>query len=124
MSDTSLTISYLITSITNAANGMSTVVWSMSYADPVVDEARAGDKFKTADLSQGITSSDSGYDITVKVQANFENLAAPYFKAFAGRVRLAQDQSFANYLDGQTGDVSGFSVSVQKPMSGSVTVTG
>jgi hypothetical protein len=122
MADTSITVEYTITSITHTSNGLSTVVWSMSHDGTALEEDRTGDKFKTADLSTGISSTDSDYDKGVKVQRNFEDIASPYFKSFAVRVRLAQDQSFANYLDDQTGEVGSLSTS-DKPIKGTVIVS-
>ena len=110
MSDASITISYEITTITNNANGMSTVAWEMSEALTALTEVRAGDNFKTASLANGVVSQDSDYDKLTKLQANFEDAALPYFQAFAKRVRLAQDQSFTDLLETQTGDVEGLSV--------------
>jgi len=123
MPDSSLTIDYTITSITNSADGLSTIVWSMSHTGTSLDEDRTGDKFRTEDLTANIeTSTDDGSTKIAKVQANFENLAVPYFKAFAKRVRLAQEQADVNYLDDLVGDVEGFSVGQPKTISGSVTV--
>ena len=115
MSDASITISYEITTITNNANGMSTVAWEMSEALTALTEVRAGDNFKTASLANGVLSTDSDYDKLVKLQANFEDAALPYFQAFAKRVRLAQDQAFTDLLETQTGDVEGLSVAPTAP---------
>lgn len=122
MPDSSLTIDYTITSITNSADGLSTIVWSMSHTGTELTENRTGDKFKTADLTSDInTSDDDGSTKITKVKANFENFADPYFKAFAKRVRLAQEQADVNYLDDLVSSVSGMSTEM-KSISGSVIV--
>jgi hypothetical protein len=124
MPDSSLTIAYTITSITNSADGLSTIVWSMSHSGTSLTESRPGDKFKTSDLTSNIiTSTDDGSTKIGKVKANFENFAVPYFQAFAKRVRLAQEQTDANYLDELVGSVSGLSVGEAPSISGSVTIT-
>lgn len=123
MPDTSLTINYTITSITNTDDGLSTIVWSMTHPGTSLTESHSGDKFKTADLTSNIiTSTDDGSIKIAKVKANFENFAVPYFQAFAKRVRAAQNKSDVNYLDSLVGSVSGLSVGEAPSISGSVTV--
>jgi hypothetical protein len=128
MSDTSITVEYSITTITNNANGLTTIVWELSEGTTLLTESRTGDKFKTSDLAEGVVTQDSDYDKLVKLQTNFETVAMPYFEAFAKRVRLAQDQSFTDLLETQTGDVEGLSVETpaeepKKPiLSGSVKI--
>lgn len=110
MPDTTLSIDYTITSITSTADGLSTVVWSMSHTGTSLTENHAGDKFRTVDLTSNIeTSQDDGGTKINKVKANFENFAIEYFKAFAKKVRLAQEQADAEYLTGETGTVAGLS---------------
>lgn len=123
MADASITIAYTITTITTA-NGMSTVVWSMSEAISGETSNRAGDRFKTSDLADGVESTDSDYDKLVKLTANFEALAEPYFRAFAIQCRAAMDADFSELLETQTGDVEGFSVGagIQMPITGTVTI--
>lgn len=123
MSDSTLTITYTITSITTTG-GMSTIVWNMAEAVSGATSSRTGDKFKTSDLADGVDSRDSDYDKLLKLQANFEALAAGYFKAFAVQARAAMDADFANLLDDSTNDVEGFSVGniLNTPISGSVTI--
>lgn len=123
MSDTSITITYTITSLTTTG-GMSTIVWNMAEAVSGATSSRTGDKFKTSDLADGVESTQSSYDKLVKLQANFEALAAGYFRAFAVQARAAMDADFTNLLDDQTGDVEGFSVGgiLNAPISGSVTI--
>lgn len=129
MPDTSITIDYTIASITNSADGLSNIVWSMSHTGTSLTESRTGDKFRTADLTSNIlTSEDDGGTKINKVKANFENFAVPYFTAFAKRVRLAQEQADIGYLDDSTGSVTGLSVpsveSVSEPYTtGTVTIT-
>ena len=86
--------------------------------------SRTGDKFKTSDLANGVESRDADYDKLLKLQANFETLAAPYFKAFAVQARAAMDADFTGLLDDLTNDVEGFSVGniLNTPISGSVTI--
>ena len=123
MSDSTLTITYTITSITTTG-GMSTIVWNMAEAVSGATSSRTGDKFKTSDLAEGVESTQSDYDKLLKLQANFEALAAGYFKAFAVQARAAMDADFTNLLDDQAGDVEGFSVGniLNTPISGSVTI--
>lgn len=123
MADASITIAYTITTITTA-NGMSTVVWEMSEAVSGETSSRAGDRFRTSDLADGVESTDSDYDKLVKLTANFEALAEPYFRAFAIQVRAAMDADFSELLETQTGDVEGFSVGggIQMPITGTVTI--
>lgn len=123
MSDSTLTITYTITSLTTS-NGTSTIVWNMAEAISGATSSRTGDKFKTSDLADGVESIDSDYDKLLKLQANFETLAAPYFKAFAVQARAAMDADFTNLLDDLTNDVEGFSVGniLNTPISGSVTI--
>lgn len=123
MSDSTLTITYTITSITTTG-GVSTIVWNMAEAISGETSSRAGDKFKTSDLANGVDSRDSDYDKLVKLKANFEALAAGYFRAFAAQARATMDATFTNLLDDETGDVEGFSVGgiLNKPISGSVTI--
>lgn len=123
MSDSTLTITYTITSLTTS-NGTSTIVWNMAEAISGATSSRTGDKFKTSDLANGVESRDADYDKLLKLQANFETLAAPYFKAFAVQARAAMDADFTNLLDDLTNDVEGFSVGniLNTPISGSVTI--
>ena len=123
MADASLTITYTITTITTA-NGMSTIVWSMDEAISGETSARAGDRFKTSDLSDGVESTDSDYDKIVKLQANFEALAEPYFRAFAIQVRAKMDSDFAEELETITDTVEGFSIggTLKMPITGTVVV--
>jgi hypothetical protein len=107
MSDASISVSYTITSITNAPNGLSTVVWGMSESTTSLAESRLGDKFKTSELASGVETADTGAQKTQKIKANFERVALPYFKAFAERVRFTQDQTFAELFDDETGEVEG-----------------
>ena len=125
MPDTDLTIDYTITSIVNTADGISTIVWSMSHIGTGLDEDRTGDKFRTEDLTSDInTTDDDGSTKIEKVKTNFENFAVPYFKAFAKRIRLAQEQADVDYLDDLVDSVSGFSAGQAKSISGSVVVSG
>ena len=125
MSDSSLTITYEITTITTA-NGMSTIVWTMDEAVSGETSSRTGDRFRTSDLASGVESTDSDYDKLVTLQTNFEALAAPYFAAFAIVVRAALDADFSELLETApaTGEVTGLSVSnaLKMPISGSVVV--
>lgn len=123
MSDSSLTITYTITSLTTAS-GMSTIVWNMAEAVSGATSSRTGDKFKTSDLASGVESTDSDYDKLVLLQTNFETLAAPYFKAFAVQARAAMDADFTDLLDDLTDSVEGFSVGniLNTPLSGSVVI--
>lgn len=123
MPDASLTINYTITSITSTPDGVSTIVWSMSHVGTSLTESRPGDKFKTEDLTANIeTTNDDGSTKIGKVKANFENFAVPYFKAFAKRVRLAQEQADVAFLDDVVDSVEGFSVGGVE-ISGSVVIS-
>lgn len=124
MPDTSLTIDYTIASLTNSADAMTTVVWSMSHVGTGLTENRTGDKFKTDDLVGDInTTDDDGSTKIEKVKTNFEAKALPYFNAFAKRVRLAQEQADVAYLDDIVDEVTGLSMGGGKPISGSVKVS-
>ena len=123
MADASLTITYTITTITTA-NGMSTVVWQMDEAISGETSSRTGDRFKTSDLADGVESTDSDYDKLTKLQANFEALAEPYFRAFAVQCRAAMDASFVEDLETISDTVEGFSVgnAFKTPITGTVVV--
>jgi hypothetical protein len=124
MADASLTIQYTITTITTA-NGMSTIVWSMFEAISGETSSRTGDRFKTSDLADGVESTDADYDKILKLQANFEALAEPYFRAFAIQCRAAMDAAFVEDLETIVDTVEGFSVggAIKMPITGSVTVS-
>jgi len=122
MSDSSLSIDYTIASITNTSDGFSTIAWSLTHVDTGLNESRTGDKFKTEDITNGISTTDDDNPTKIdKLKTNFETKALPYFQAFAKRVRLAQGQSDIALLDDIDDSVSGLSV-MDINFSGSVTI--
>ena len=99
MPDITLTIDYSVTGITNTADGLSTIVWSMSEATTMLTEAHAGDKFNTAELTQNIlTSSDDGGTKINKVEKNFRILRSLISKLSLKECALPKSRQTSNIL--------------------------
>jgi len=121
MPDSTLTIDYSITSVTNNADGTTTLAYTLSFDNPVVTQNRT-DKFRTSELAAGInTSTDDGLTKLEQLKENFVNLANAYLKEFAKKVRQEQEKQDALLIDDALGEVSGLSTTLN--ISGSVTVS-
>jgi hypothetical protein len=112
MPDSSLSIDYTINSITNGSDGFTTIVWALTHDGTATTENRTGDKFKTIDIANGVSTDDDNTEKITKLKYNFELIARPYFQAFAQRIRLIQSRADIALLDDVTDTVEGLSVNI------------